>query len=241
MPRAPNLKAEEAKQLFLKGYKLVDIAKELGLPDGTIRRWKSTYDWDSERSDKKKENARKKGGQQGNKNAVGNKGGAPKGSKNHYIHGAYESIYWDTLDDEEKELIRAMRIDEEKQLEEQIQLLTIRERRLMKRIAEYTNISSKVALDSVVKRKLETTTKKEGKTPKNQYSEEETTTSTRATIDIIQQIEAELTRVQSRKTKCIDSLARLHLEQKKIGNGGKNEIVDDWISGVMDGDTSGEE
>ena len=32
------------------GMKLVDIADQLGKPEGTIRRWKSTYGWDGERS-----------------------------------------------------------------------------------------------------------------------------------------------------------------------------------------------
>lgn len=33
--------------------KLVEIADQLGKPEGTIRRWKNTYDWDNERSDSK--------------------------------------------------------------------------------------------------------------------------------------------------------------------------------------------
>ena len=58
-----NEKIDEAKKLYKAGKKLVDIARELGVPDGTVRRWKSTYDWDgnsSERSVQKKANARLK-------------------------------------------------------------------------------------------------------------------------------------------------------------------------------------
>ena len=40
--------------------KLVDIAHKLSLPEGTVRRWKSTYKWDGERSDKKSERSGKK-------------------------------------------------------------------------------------------------------------------------------------------------------------------------------------
>ncbi len=61
MPK--NEKIDEAKKLYKAGKKLVDIARELGVPDGTVRRWKSTYDWDgnlSERSVQKKANARLK-------------------------------------------------------------------------------------------------------------------------------------------------------------------------------------
>lgn len=59
MPRKANEKAAKAKELYLKGKKLVDIAKELEVPDGTVRRWKSTYKWDSSPQEvKKKENER---------------------------------------------------------------------------------------------------------------------------------------------------------------------------------------
>lgn len=55
MPRKPDERIEEAKELFLEGMKLVEIAKQLDLPEGTVRRWKSTYKWDNERSDKNNE------------------------------------------------------------------------------------------------------------------------------------------------------------------------------------------
>lgn len=60
MPRAPSEKVKEAEKLFRKGMKLVEIASQLNLPPGTVRRWKSTYEWDSERSDKKSERSNKR-------------------------------------------------------------------------------------------------------------------------------------------------------------------------------------
>ena len=45
----------KAYELYESGMKLVDIAHQLELPEGTVRRWKSTYKWDTERSDKKSE------------------------------------------------------------------------------------------------------------------------------------------------------------------------------------------
>lgn len=59
MARAPDERQEQAKALFLKGMKLIDIAKQLEIPPGTVRRWKSTYGWDSERSDKNSERSPK--------------------------------------------------------------------------------------------------------------------------------------------------------------------------------------
>lgn len=53
MARAPDKRIEQAKAMYLQGRKLVDIAEELGLPEGTVRRWKCTHKWDNERSDEK--------------------------------------------------------------------------------------------------------------------------------------------------------------------------------------------
>lgn len=46
MPRAKNAKAEVARKLYEQGILLKDIAEQLDVPQGTIRRWKSTYKWD---------------------------------------------------------------------------------------------------------------------------------------------------------------------------------------------------
>ena len=53
MAAKKNPLADKAYELYKNGTKLVDIADQLGKPEGTIRRWKNTYDWDSERSDSK--------------------------------------------------------------------------------------------------------------------------------------------------------------------------------------------
>ncbi|MEG0297409.1 MAG: terminase small subunit [Clostridium sp.] len=61
MARAPNPKIMEAKSLYKKGLKLIEIANKLSVPAGTVRRWKHQYNWDgkcshfkNERSDNKK-------------------------------------------------------------------------------------------------------------------------------------------------------------------------------------------
>lgn len=55
MARAPDARAQQAKELFLSGMKLIDISRQLDVPEGTVRRWKSTYKWESERSDRNNE------------------------------------------------------------------------------------------------------------------------------------------------------------------------------------------
>lgn len=60
MPKPKNPLVAEAEALFLEGMKLVDIADKLQLPAGTVRRWKSTYGWGSERSERKSERSNRK-------------------------------------------------------------------------------------------------------------------------------------------------------------------------------------
>lgn len=55
MAAKKNPLADKAYEMYKSGMKLVDIADQLGKPEGTIRRWKSTYGWDGERSEKKSE------------------------------------------------------------------------------------------------------------------------------------------------------------------------------------------
>lgn len=80
MARAPDTRIEQAKAMYLKGKKLVEIASQLNLPEGTVRRWKCTHKWDNERSDKKANVRKKRGAPPGNKNAVDH--GAPEQNSN---------------------------------------------------------------------------------------------------------------------------------------------------------------
>lgn len=104
MAREPNPKAQEAEVLYRKGMKLVEIASQLNLPDGTVRRWKSTYKWDNERSENKSERSHKRGAPKGNKNAVGNDGGAPLNNKNAEKNGLFAKY----LPDETLEIIQTI-------------------------------------------------------------------------------------------------------------------------------------
>lgn len=86
MARAPDERIEQAKVMYLKGMKLVEIASQLNLPEGTVRRWKSTHKWESERSDKNSErSAKKRGAQPGNHNSSG----GPLGNKKAEKHGLF--------------------------------------------------------------------------------------------------------------------------------------------------------
>lgn len=57
MARSRSPDSIEAEKLYQSGMSLVDIARKLGKPEGTVRRWKSTQKWDdgnkNERSETK--------------------------------------------------------------------------------------------------------------------------------------------------------------------------------------------
>lgn len=97
----------------------------------------------------KKDASRKMGPPKGNKNALGNSGGAPMGNqraagnrggrpaygnKNAVTTGEYETIMWDFLDDDEKELYSSVETDPLFQIDITIRELSLRQRRMMKRI-----------------------------------------------------------------------------------------------------------
>ncbi len=237
MPRASNEKKAEAEKLFNKGMKLVDIAKKLGIPEGTIRSWKNRGKWGEKPSKKNKRNVAKddsennatlqkskRGGQLGNRNAEGSKGGsAPSRNKNAEKHGAYSKVYWDTLDDEELGMIESMGDSEEEHLLMQLQMFSIRERRLMQRIKHYRELEAEnhgLSIKAAAKtKKVEDVTDFEGESVgagKYKKVTETSVTHTEAVMNSIMALEAELTKVQRAKTKAIEALAKIRMENAKI-------------------------
>lgn len=91
MPRVRSPKRDEAYQLWIdsgKTKKLKDIAAELGVSETQIRKWKNQDKWNGNVTNPKSNvTKRKKGGQPGNKNAVGH--GAPVGNKNAEKYGFF--------------------------------------------------------------------------------------------------------------------------------------------------------
>lgn len=63
MPRAKDARAEKALELYRQGLKLIEIAKELDVAEGTVRSWKNRYAWDTGNAalQKKKRNVAKEG------------------------------------------------------------------------------------------------------------------------------------------------------------------------------------
>ncbi|MDQ0816059.1 uncharacterized protein YjcR [Bacillus pumilus] len=95
MARARNPNRDKAFQLWKEsdGSRLLkDIAGELGVTANTIRKWKANDKWDEEFKGSApidKGSAPIRGAPKGNKNAVGNSGGAPARNQNAKTHGFY--------------------------------------------------------------------------------------------------------------------------------------------------------
>lgn len=64
MARAPDPRIEQAKAMYLEGRKLIEIAKDLDLPEGTVRSWKNRYKWDCNVANEECNVAKKNRGEQ---------------------------------------------------------------------------------------------------------------------------------------------------------------------------------
>ena len=225
MPRARSPDSIKAEQMYHDGKLLKDIAEELGVPAGTVRRWKSTQKWDADKDERspkkkpakkasKKTNARKKkrGAPKGNKNAVGNKSSAPRNQKA-VKHGAYRAVFFNFLGDEDKELLENMTdFDTEDRLIMEIQVLTIRERRVMAAIEEKKKDPLYISSINQIRKERVFAKGEEGEKEKQEYKrlkeiavaagvalpgeEVEKDTRTEATIDLIARLDRELTSIQ---------------------------------------------
>lgn len=185
---------------YQAGMKYKEIAEKYGVTINTVKSWKTRYKWskNNEKSvqTKNKEVCKQRGGQPGNQNAAGH--GAPAGNKNAVKTGEFEALFFDVLEEDERQLISMVQLDKEQLLLQEIQLLTVRERRMLKRIEDLKDTAANQKEDKAV-----------GMTAvKFKSSTEEDSVEYIGILSQIQAIEDALTRVQARKQKAIDSLHR---------------------------------
>ena len=66
MPKAKDARADKAFEMYKQGLKLIEIANQLGIAEGTVRSWKNRYKWDDggnatlQKKEKKERNVAKK-------------------------------------------------------------------------------------------------------------------------------------------------------------------------------------
>ncbi|CEN80988.1 phage terminase small subunit [Paraclostridium sordellii] len=235
---------EKIKIDYINGIKQKEICDKYDISINTLKSWIKRYKWAEEKR---------------NKGAPKNKRGAPlddynkvsedskkhksrltrssyplqarPGNKNAVKTGEFETIFFDTLEEDELNLIRNIEVEKKKLLEQEIQLFTVRERRMLKRIEllkekEMTLVSTKSGVEKGMDTEL------------NEYE---------ANLGQIQSIEEALTRVQDKKQKAIDSLHKFELDEQKLEltvmkleleimkqGGQEDEVEDDGFIGALE-------
>lgn len=238
MGRPRSEKSIKAEEYYRLGWKLVEIAKRLEVPEGTVRRWKSTQGWDKEEPERRTERSRKK--KASGKNKKPNKGGAPKGNRNAVggrgnphpntvKHGAYCGVFADLLTEDECNLLGGMSKDEEDLIVDEIMLYTVQERNVMRAIAKYQE-EKQLIIDRV------TSTKS---TSPNGEEHTQTSTTTMNTDQMLARLRQELSTVQNKKNRAIDSLTKIRYDRRQADKADDNTLLEDWLAALMEEDEDG--
>lgn len=241
MARKRDPRRDEAKKIWLESNgkkQLKEIASELNVSDSQIRKWKSQDKWSTELKSNVtngKSNVTFQGGAPfGNQNAKGNKGNSraspPVGNKNALKTGEYETIFYETLSDEEKDIYSNLNNDPSYVLSEEIRLLKIRQLRMMKRIKEAESGLNDEEVDRLQQlRKIKMPIEKNGKKleiKREVMQDVQVSRKTYRKIDDILSIEDALTRISNQLTKAIKQLNALATEdsRNKVYNNQANKL-----------------
>lgn len=268
MARKRDPRRDEAFELFKKSNGTItnrEISEKLSVPEKTISAWKSRDKWNEvlqkdecSTSNNHCSTTNKGGAPIGNQNAVGNKGNSraspPVGNKNALKTGEYETIFFETLSDEEKDIYSSLNDDPSFVLSEEIRLLKIRQLRMMKRIKEAESGLNDEEIDRLQQlRKIKTPIEKDGKKleiKREVMQDVQISRKTYRKIDDILSIEDSLTRISNQLAKSIKQMNELYITDYKtdlmkaktekiqaeiadIGGNNSGEEVEEWKQAVL--------
>ena len=213
--KARNPNREKAKTEWLKSggeISAKELAEKYGVSPVQIRKWKSADKWQAELEYKKR------GGQKGNKNAVGH--GAPKGNTNAETHGAYSTVHIENLPPAERAYIEGVTLDAQENMLRELQLLYAKERDLIARINEYKQADpNALYIDRVV----EVFTPKAAKDKDGDKSTAEPTLKQSAQtvikaspFDRLMKLESEYNKIHGRILKLIDTIKAYEIDSKRL-------------------------
>lgn len=220
MPRARSPNRDKAFELWKESGKsrtLKEIAQELGVSESQVRKWKNLDKWDEAQAlpnvTKSIGNAAEsKGNVTIEEKTPKRKRGGQKGNQNRYVHGLYANPTMDMIPQEELNRLSQMNFDNPAELLiDEIMLLTVRERQLLESIQRYQDQKNGLSLDGVTRRTVES----EG-TKGSRSKQVETTTRTRDVFDVIQKLQAELTKVQKEKRQYLSELRILRAQKAQM-------------------------
>lgn len=179
---------EQIKKDYLKGATYKEIQEKHNITKNQLIHLIQKNQW------KRKSNRSR--AQKGNKNSKGNKGGhAPKGNKNAVTTGEYESIFFDVLDEDEKNIFDNYKKGTKESIIEELKILTIREKRMLKRIQTLKQKNKDLTITKINK------------------TGDGTSTEAKITLDLINQVENGLTRVQQAKRRALDLLYKIECDK----------------------------
>ncbi|MGC4720421.1 phage terminase small subunit [Enterococcus faecium] len=265
MARKRDPRRDEAKRIWLESNgekQLKDIADKLNVSDSQVRKWKSIDKWSAELKGNVtigKSNVTNQGGAPfGNQNAKGNKGNSraspPVGNKNALKTGEYETIFYETLSDEEKDIYSNLNNDTSFVLSEEIRLLKIRQLRMMKRIQQAEAGLNDEEIERLQQlRKIKTPIEKNGKKleiKREVMQDVQISRKTHRKIDDILSIEDSLTRISNQLAKAIKQMNELYMneyrtdlikaqtdkiqaETNEIGGNNSGEEIEEWKQAVL--------
>lgn len=220
MPRARSPNRDKAFELWKESGKsrtLKEIAQELGVSESQVRKWKNLDKWDEAQAlpnvTKSIGNAAEsKGNVTTEEKTPKRKRGGQKGNQNRYVHGLYANPTMDMIPQEELNRLSQMNFDNPAELLiDEIMLLTVRECQLMESIQKYQDQKNGLSLDGVTRRTVESEGVKGGRS-----KQVETTTRTRDVFDVIQKLQAELTKVQKEKRQYLSELRILRAQKAQM-------------------------
>ena len=220
MPRARSPNRDKAFELWKESGKsrtLKEIAQELGVSESQVRKWKNLDKWDEAQvlpnvTKSIGNAAESKGNVTIEEKTPKRKRGGQKGNQNRYVHGLYANPTMDMIPQEELNRLSQMNFDNPAELLiDEIMLLTVRERQLMESIQKYQDQKNGLSLDGVTRRTVESEGVKGSRS-----KQVETTTRTRDVFDVIQKLQAELTKVQKEKRQYLSELRILRAQKAQM-------------------------
>lgn len=237
MPRARDPRREKAKEIWLdsgKNKKLCDIAKELDLPEATVRAWKTKDNWENklkknegsapkekaEREEVPKNAPEEKPKKRRGGAPLGNKfgKGSGKGNLQAAKHGGYVNYYDGVLTEEEKEYVEHFRQENElDKLNDRYLMLALTERKLMKHVK-----CIEEGEDFTIEKIVKTTEGTETITKKIKVSEEQNARAKQLKdhIDALTRIRTEMRKVIDSIRKLKESMFRINIAETKDGESG---------------------
>lgn len=216
MARKRNPNRDEAKQKWLASFGTIttkQLAAEAGVSESRVRKWKSEDNWKEALAKQR----RKRGGQPGNKNAVG--GGAPYGNKNAETHGAYSTVHLADLMPEERAYIESITLDTSENMLRELQLLIAKEEDLKKRIRALENeAADTLHIDKVVEMLVP---RKSDGGPVDEQQDNDLKMAMQTVIkaspfDRAMKLETERTRTHGRIIKLLDSIKSYELDSRRL-------------------------